>query len=241
MCVRVRRVKLYLLHVCLFHAVPWGVSSSASLVQTVTAANAGASVPTGRTVSTTIDSLRPHVQYKARVAAENALGKGRPSEQILVSGIFIIKRLEGSYYHLHNNFLQFWTESSSPSGKPRHVRVSSPVSSRLVVAWEDPDSDTWNGPLVAYKVGWREIAAMPPSSIDKSDVLTPIVAYNWTEVERHDTSDLQVVLSGLKAYTRYELLIQAVNDIGVGPTEMARARTSGDSRAEIHFSKVLED
>jgi hypothetical protein len=56
------------------------------------------------------------------------------------------------------------------------------------------------------------------------------VAYNWTEVERHDTTDLQVVLPGLKAYTRYELIIQAVNDIGVGPTEMARARTAGDGK-----------
>ena len=35
----------------------------------------------GRAISTTVDSLRPHVQYKARVAAENALGKGQPCEQ----------------------------------------------------------------------------------------------------------------------------------------------------------------
>ena len=51
-------------------------------MQTVTSPGGGG---VGRTISTTVDSLRPHVQYKARVAAENALGKGQPCEQILVS------------------------------------------------------------------------------------------------------------------------------------------------------------
>ena len=71
----------------LFFSVPWGVSSALSLVQTVTSPSGGAlgGGGVGRTISTTVDSLRPHVQYKARVAAENALGKGQPCEHILVS------------------------------------------------------------------------------------------------------------------------------------------------------------
>ena len=122
--------------------------------------------------------------------------------------------------------LQFWTQSAAPSGKPRHLRISSPQSDRLRVKWEDPDSDSWNGPIVAYKIGWRETASDSSSSSGSSGG----VSYNWTEVERHDATDLQLVLPALRAYTRYELLIQAVNDVGAGPTEMARARTSGDGK-----------
>ena len=72
-----------------FSAVPWGVSSALSLVQTVTSPSGGGVGVggVGRTISTTVDSLRPHVQYKARVAAENALGRGQPCEQILVSRV----------------------------------------------------------------------------------------------------------------------------------------------------------
>ena len=121
-------------------------------------------------------------------------------------------------------FLQFWTQSAAPSGKPRLVRITSPRSDRLRVKWEDPDSDSWNGPVVAYKIGWRETAAASRTSAEGS------ASYNWTEVERHDASDLQLVLPALRAYTRYELLIQAVNDVGAGPTEMARARTAGDGK-----------
>ena len=54
--------------------------------------------------------------------------------------------------------------------------------------------------------------------------------YNWTEVERHDTSDLKLQLRDLKAFTRYEVLIQALNDFGAGPVEIARARTESDGK-----------
>lgn len=112
------------------------------------------------------------------------------------------------------------------------MRISSPHSDRLRVQWEDPDSDSWNGPIVAYKIGWRETSPQSASSSESSsgEGGRSGVSYNWTEVERHDATDLQLVLPALRAYTRYELLIQAVNDVGAGPTEMARARTSGDGK-----------
>ena len=116
------------------------------------------------------------------------------------------------------------------------MRITSPRSDRLRVKWEDPDSDSWNGPVVAYKIGWRETAAASRTSAASEGS----ASYNWTEVERHDASDLQLVLPALRAYTRYELLIQAVNDVGAGPTEMARARTAGDGKrgSSLYRTKV---
>lgn len=83
------RCSIRILNRSFFSAVPWGVSSALSLVQTVTSPSGGGVGVggVGRTISTTVDSLRPHVQYKARVAAENALGRGQPCEQILVSRV----------------------------------------------------------------------------------------------------------------------------------------------------------
>ena len=85
------RCSIRILNRSFFSAVPWGVSSALSLVQTVTSPSGGGVGVggVGRTISTTVDSLRPHVQYKARVAAENALGKGQPCEQILVSRVVL--------------------------------------------------------------------------------------------------------------------------------------------------------
>ncbi len=51
---------------------------------------------------------------------------------------------------------QFRTLGSRPEGKPRRLRASSPSPSSLDLRWEDPDSRSWNGPLNAYKIGWRE-------------------------------------------------------------------------------------
>ena len=56
--------------------------------------------------------------------------------------------------------------------------------------------------------------------------------YNWTEVEWHDTSDLQLKLRNLNPFARYELLIQALNDFGAGPMEKAIARTKEDGESK---------
>jgi len=60
-------------------------------------------------------------------------------------------------------------------------------------------------------------------------------AYNWTEVERHDSSDLLVQLRSLSPDTFYHVLVQAVNDFGVGPAEAVDAQTQADGQ---EFTKI---
>jgi hypothetical protein len=52
--------------------------------------------------------------------------------------------------------------------------------------------------------------------------------YNWTEVERYDTSDLRLWLRGLRPYSQYEILVQAFNQYGKGPMAKAKAYTLSD-------------
>ena len=66
--------------------------------------------------------------------------------------------------------------------------------------------------------------------LDCSSPSPSISGYNWTEVERHDTSDLKLTLRDLRAFRRYDILIQALNDFGAGPMEAANARTKEDGK-----------
>ena len=50
-------------------------------------------------------------------------------------------------------------------------------------------------------------------------------AYNWTEIERYDTTDLQLLLKDLEPFTRYEILLQAYNQFGRGPVAKIEAET----------------
>ena len=53
-------------------------------------------------------------------------------------------------------------------------------------------------------------------------------SYNWTEVERYDTTDLQLRLQDLEPYTKYEILLQAYNQFGRGPVAKIEAETQSD-------------
>ena len=54
--------------------------------------------------------------------------------------------------------------------------------------------------------------------------------YNWTDIERVDSTDLQAKLKNLKPYTQYEILLQAYNQYGRGPVAKIEAFTAGDGK-----------
>ena len=54
--------------------------------------------------------------------------------------------------------------------------------------------------------------------------------YNWTEVERYDSTDLRLWLRGLRPYAQYEILVQAFNQFGRGPMARAKALTLSDGK-----------
>ena len=53
-------------------------------------------------------------------------------------------------------------------------------------------------------------------------------AYNWTEIERYDATDLQLLLKDLEPHTKYEILLQAYNQFGRGPVAKIEATTEAD-------------
>ena len=45
----------------------------------------------------------------------------------------------------------------TPEGQPLSLEASSPSSSSILLMWKDPPKRNWNGKLLGYRAGWREI------------------------------------------------------------------------------------
>lgn len=88
----------------------------------------------GSQSSAVISQLHPATTYSVRVIAENTLGPGAASQELFVR-----------------------TEEEAPSVPPHHVTVDAVSSSKLLLAWEPPLQEHWNGPLLGHYVGFRQI------------------------------------------------------------------------------------
>lgn len=62
---------------------------------------------------------------------------------------------------IHNDFpYSQFNESTTivaPSGPPLDIRAEAKSSTELVVTWEPPQRDMWNGNLLGYYVGYQEV------------------------------------------------------------------------------------
>ena len=64
-------------------------------------------------------------------------------------------------------------------------------------------------------------------------------SYNWTEIERYDTTDLQLRLQDLEPFTKYEILLQAYNQFGRGPVAKIEVETQSDGKKKLHLVTKL--
>lgn len=109
---------------------------------------------------------------------------------------------------------------SVPSGPPQDVRAEPQSSTELLVMWEPPARDKWNGNILGYYVGFR------PAT--DSQVPSPAPGgFSFKTVEAG--SGGRVVLPGLARFSSYHVVVQAYNSKGAGPaSEPVMARTMED-------------
>lgn len=86
----------------------------------------------GKKVVGIISNLHPATVYSIQIIAENALGMGEPSIDMRLT-----------------------TEEEAPSAAARNIKVEATSSTTLVVTWDPPLSDQWNGVLLGHNVGYR--------------------------------------------------------------------------------------
>ena len=112
--------------------------------------------------------------------------------------------------------------STEPSGPPRNVRAVTNSSSSIILYWLPLSVDQQNGVIRSYNIKIRGGDVIYPTINTKSNSTT-------------------FPITGLQAYTNYEFMLQAVNDIGVGPySSRVISRTfEAGKRDLIHFQLNL--
>nr|XP_049701279.1 Down syndrome cell adhesion molecule-like protein Dscam2 isoform X20 [Helicoverpa armigera] len=154
----------------------------------------------GSVTSASVQNLQPATSYHLRIIAENRLGQSEPSQLIQVT-----------------------TTEEIPSGPPLDVRVEAKSSTELIVSWEPPQRDLWNGNILGYYVGFQELNS-------NSTVLSASgpggASYTVRTVEGAGTARARTTLSGLQKHAAYAVVVQAYNSRGAGPASPPTTATT---------------
>ncbi|CAH1965461.1 unnamed protein product [Acanthoscelides obtectus] len=152
----------------------------------------------GSQTTTTLQNLHPAQVYQIRILAENRLGLSEPSQTVQIN-----------------------TMEEVPSGAPVDIRAEAKSSTELVVTWEPPPRDTWNGNLLGYHVGYRKYTDHDSNTVDDNYI------FKTVEVRPHYGGE--AILQALEKFTTYSIIVQAYNSRGSGPgSEPVTARTLED-------------
>ncbi|CAK1602580.1 unnamed protein product [Parnassius mnemosyne] len=122
-----------------------------------------------------VDGLRPATAYALRLAAVNDIGDSEYSESVIVQ-----------------------TLEEEPSEPPRNIEIQADAPGELLVKWQAPPQESWNGELLGYAVWWRG-----------SNSTRALTVAGWTSVHAR--------LGALRPHARYEVRVRAYNAVGASP------------------------
>ncbi|KAL3174687.1 hypothetical protein MRX96_011084 [Rhipicephalus microplus] len=152
-----------------------------------------------------VGPLRPAFTYRCHVRAENDIGIGDPSKDLEVT-----------------------TAIEVPGGPPLEVRAVAVDSQTIRVTWKPPERELWHGELKGYYVGYRLDQPGDP------------YLYKTLQLDQHQ-DDLakvvrtEVLLSPLRKFSPYLVLVQAFNAAGPGPrSDEVLVSTLDDVRVVIY-------
>lgn len=162
----------------------------------------------GTQTTATVQNLKPFSAYQMRIIAENRLGPSEPSEMIQVN-----------------------TLEEVPSGSPQDIRAEAKSSTELVVTWEPPPRDLWNGNLLGYYVWYQQVLAETPTTA--ASLPTTSQNSNFKTVEMRPHLGGETTLQGLEKYSTYSIVVQAYNSRGSGPSsDPVSSRTMEDGMVQ---------
>lgn len=157
----------------------------------------------GTQTSALITNLMPALTYEASVIAENQVGRSEPSENVVIS-----------------------TGEDEPTAAPSDVTVEARGPSTIRVTWKVPPSETWNGKLIGFYIGFRPRA---PNTIDALHQLNGVSAgaFSYRTIDFVKGQQVfETFLTNLMRGHEYEVVVKAFNSIGSGPeSHMMAVRT----------------
>ncbi|KAI5702043.1 hypothetical protein M8J75_016027 [Diaphorina citri] len=112
------------------------------------------------------------------------------------------------------------TEPQQPAGPPLNVVARAVSSTQLLVTWSPPVQELRNGDVQGYNLGF----------IETSSVNSGAGAYNMTGLVGDGAEEgAEYLITDLAKFTRYSIVVQAVNQVGPGPlSEPVTAQTLED-------------
>ncbi|XP_065347787.1 cell adhesion molecule Dscam2-like isoform X4 [Cloeon dipterum] len=105
-----------------------------------------------------------------------------------------------------SDILHGMTSGEKPAGPPLQVSVEPVSSTQLRVTWQPPNKELWNGDILGYNIGFRK-------SLHGSQEAD----YNYTRVSISGDMPGDFRLTNLEKFTKYSVVVQAMNSIGEGP------------------------
>ena len=105
--------------------------------------------------------------------------------------------------------IKLTTDEEAPGGPPLHVKVVALSSRSCRVTWKPPRLDLQYGIVTGYYVGYR--VSDQDSFIYKTLELQTSKANSMESIE-------ECLLTGLKKFTKYSIMVQAFNKKGTGPS-----------------------
>ncbi|XP_030081813.1 Down syndrome cell adhesion molecule-like protein Dscam2 isoform X1 [Drosophila hydei] len=109
------------------------------------------------------------------------------------------------------------TEPQRPAGPPLNLSARPLSSTELLISWAAPLPELRHGDIQGYNVGYKLISSGNS-------------AYNFTSVAGDgEAGNGELLLSGLSKFARYNIVVQAFNQVGPGPlSEPTGAQTMED-------------
>lgn len=130
--------------------------------------------------------------------------------------------------------VQVTTLEEAPSGAPLSVRGEPKSSTEILLSWDPPNKNDWNGNLLGYYVGYQAA----------SDLIGSTQGFNLKTVEIRAHFGFETVLENLNKFTQYNIFVQAYTSQGSGPPSKEIQVTTledGNLKMSIQQSKMKPD
>lgn len=134
----------------------------------------------------TLAGLRPSTTYLIRMVAVNEIERSGFTEAIIVR-----------------------TQEEAPTEPPQNIQVNAGGIGELIVIWQLPTRDSWNGELIGYTVNCTE---------EKQNInYISTNASMQRSIRVHGFATTKTIIKNLRTFRRYSIVVRAINSFGVGP------------------------
>ncbi|XP_044742030.1 Down syndrome cell adhesion molecule-like protein Dscam2 [Chrysoperla carnea] len=144
-----------------------------------------------------INNLQAATTYSLRMLAINTIDTSTYTEPIVVK-----------------------TQEEAPVEAPQNVQVEAGGLGELLLTWQIPSKQSWNGDLIGYIIIWNEYN----NNITNYNKTNTLTIHGWSTTKAH--------ITGLRKYNRYKIVIKAFNSVGSGPPSVPVIGTTSEGVPE---------